>query len=89
MQLSVPFCPMLRKGMLASEFWERRTKLIEMLNDIDEQIYGVLCYPDSKRAADRARDLFLVRSRIALRLSKFGVEVDDHPALDEELDNGD
>jgi Zn-dependent oligopeptidase len=77
------------KGMKASDFWERRTKLIEMIDDIDEQIYEVLSFRGSKRAAERAKDLFILRSRIAERLSKFGVEVDDHPALYEEVNYGD
>lgn len=69
------------KGMKAADFWERRTKLIEMLRSVDEQIFGLLAYPKSKRAAERAKDLFLVRKTLEDRLSLFGVEVGEHEAV--------
>lgn len=76
------------KGMKASEYLKRRNELVTFLSELDEQITQVLNFGNSKRAANRARELFDMRHRVGERLLMFGIEIDDHPALDMEPKNG-
>lgn len=67
--------------MKASAFFAMRTSLLTALAEIDAEIDKALGFKTSKRAADKARQLFAQRSQVADELVEFGVEVDAHPAL--------
>jgi hypothetical protein len=51
------------------------------LNEIDAEIDSTLKFQSSKRAAEKARQLFAERAAIADELLGFGVDVEPHPAL--------
>lgn len=68
-------------GAKASVFFAMRSELLKALADVDSEIDQALGYKSSKRAAEKARQLFAERSRLADELLEFGVEVDAHPAL--------
>lgn len=68
-------------GVKASVFLAMRSELLNALNEIDAEIDRALSYRTSKRAAQKARDLFEERARVADELEHFGVAVEPHPAL--------
>lgn len=71
-------------GVTAAEYWDKRTALINLLNEIDEKIFHALQFPASKRAADKAKSLFWARSQVCEKLlTYYGIECDDHPALED------
>jgi hypothetical protein len=65
----------------ASVFLEMRSALIKHLAEIDDEIDKALGFKTSKRAAEKARQLFAERARVADELLTFGVTADPHPAL--------
>lgn len=65
----------------ASVFMELRSTLMSALREIDAEIDNTLGFKTSKRAAEKARQLFAERARIADELLTFGVDVEPHPAL--------
>lgn len=67
--------------MAASVFLELRSALLSALQEIDSEISAVLAYRTSKRAAEKARQLFAHRAQVADELSAYGVSVDPHPAV--------
>ena len=69
--------------MKASQFLARRNELLTALRNIDAEIMDMLGYRASKRALDRARELFSERRRVAAELEAMGVEIDDHPAVEQ------
>jgi hypothetical protein len=72
----------------AAEYWDKRTALINLLNEIDEKIFAALAYPSSARAAKLAKNLFWARSQVTQKLlDQYGIQAEDHPALDD-LESG-
>lgn len=67
--------------LTASEFFSMRSELIKCLQLIDTEIDKTLGFKSSKRAADKARQLFSDRAKVADELLGFGVEVDPHSAV--------
>ena len=67
--------------MAASVFLDLRSRLFNLLRDIDAEIDSTLKFKTSKRAAEKARQLFAERAAVADELLGFGVDVEPHPAL--------
>lgn len=66
----------------ASVYLAMRTQLLNALAEIDGEIDQVLRARKSQRAADRARVLFMARSRVVEELREYGLEIDPHPAVE-------
>lgn len=58
-----------------------RSDLIAAVQGIDAEIDKVLKFPASQRAADKAKELFAERHRVAKELKDFDVVVEPHPAV--------
>lgn len=69
------------RGMPASEFLEKRNKLLAVLAEIDAAITAVLQGRRSNRAVSEARKLFEQRHIVVDALSDFGVDAESHPAV--------
>ena len=67
--------------MAASVFLDLRSRLFDLLRQIDLEIDSTLKDETSKRAAEKARQLFAERAAVADELAGFGVEVEPHPAI--------
>lgn len=65
----------------ASDFLDLRSRLFILLREIDAEIDSTLKYKTSKRAAEKARQLFAERASVADELLGFGVDVEPHRAL--------
>ena len=65
----------------ASACLELRSHLLDALREIDGEIDKALGFKTSKRAADKARQLFAERANIADELVTFGVNVEPHSSL--------